>query len=53
MFDLMRQVVEDLDDELQVIVCDHANLTEDWFQDAVVANWRNGERLIPDSWTSE
>lgn len=53
MFDLMRQVVENLEDQFQVIVCDHANLAEDWFQDAVVANWRDGERLIPDAWISE
>jgi hypothetical protein len=35
---------------LQIIVCDHANLPEDWFQDAVRHNWRDGERLIPAVW---
>ncbi len=50
MFELMRSVVDELDGELQVIVCDHANLADDWFQEAVVANWRNGERLIPAAW---
>jgi hypothetical protein len=33
---------------LQVIVCDHANLADEWFQASVVDNWRNGVALIPD-----
>jgi hypothetical protein len=49
-FQLIHNVVRELAPELQVIVCDHANLPEDWFQDAVVHNWRNGEKLIPSGW---
>ncbi|MCD9197427.1 DUF3732 domain-containing protein [Aeromicrobium wangtongii] len=49
-FELLRDVVETLSGELQVIVCDHANLADDWFQDAVVDNWRNGVALIPSDW---
>ena len=50
LFRLLVEVAEDLSNELQVIVCDHANLNDDWFQDAVIENWRDGERLIPDAW---
>jgi len=35
---------------MQMIVCDHANLPEDWFQDSVEHNWRGGEKLIPQEW---
>lgn len=52
-FALMRDVVTNLDGELQVIVCDHANLADDWFQDAVIDNWRNGVALIPTDWLDE
>lgn len=49
-FELLRDVVEALSGELQIIVCDHANLADNWFQSAVVDNWRNGVALIPDDW---
>jgi hypothetical protein len=50
LFEFIAQVVAEGDEALQVIVCDHANLPQDWFQDAVIANWRDGERLVPDDW---
>ncbi len=49
-FRLLLDVVSELAPAFQVIVCDHANLPEDWFQDAVVHNWRGGEKLIPSEW---
>jgi Protein of unknown function (DUF3732) len=49
MFELMRDVADGLDG-FQVIVCDHANLPDDWFQDAVVENWRGGTKLVPTDW---
>lgn len=49
MFQLVDEVVQSLDGGLQVIVVDHANLQEPWFQDRVRHNWR-GERLIPEAW---
>ncbi|WP_275423957.1 DUF3732 domain-containing protein [Virgisporangium aurantiacum] len=45
----MRDVVAELTPQLQIIVCDHANLSESWFQSAVRHNWRN-EALIPAAW---
>jgi hypothetical protein len=51
LFVLMRNVVAELAPNFQVIVCDHANLDEEWFQDAVGPNnFRGGIKLIPDSW---
>jgi hypothetical protein len=49
-FTLIHRVVTELSPEFQVIVCDHANLAEEWFQESVVHNWRDGEALIPSDW---
>lgn len=35
---------------LQVIVVDHANFSDDWFQSKIVYDWHTGEKLIPASW---
>jgi uncharacterized protein DUF3732 len=51
LYELMRDVTAELAPSMQVIACDHANLPEDWFQEAVVENWRGGEKLVPESWT--
>jgi hypothetical protein len=53
MFELMRDVVEELAPNFQVIVCDHADLPEDWFNDAVRHRWRNGVKLIPSDWIND
>lgn len=50
MFELMRDVVADLAPKFQMIVCDHADLPADWFQQSVRYRWRNGEALIPADW---
>jgi hypothetical protein len=47
---LERAVVTELAPDFQVIVCDHANLPDAWFQLAVRRNWRGGQKLIPDDW---
>jgi hypothetical protein len=49
-FMLMRDVVESLEGNLQIIACDHANLENDWFHDSLVDNWRGGKALIPEDW---
>jgi hypothetical protein len=48
----MRDVTLELAPSMQVIACDHANLPDEWFQEAVVENWRGGEKLVPESWLS-
>jgi energy-coupling factor transporter ATP-binding protein EcfA2 len=50
MFALMRDVVADLAPAFQIIVCDHADLPESWFQEAVREHWRRGVKLIPADW---
>ncbi len=53
LYELMRDVAHELAPSMQIIACDHANLPEDWFQESVVANWRDGEKLIPESWLNQ
>ncbi|MFH9090776.1 DUF3732 domain-containing protein [Streptomyces sp. NPDC017673] len=55
-FTLLDEVVQLNKGDLQIIVSDHANLPEPWFQNAVIANWRpddegNRNALIPSDWT--
>lgn len=49
-FELIRDVVAELSPGLQVIITEHADVTEDWYQAAVVERWRNGVALIPTDW---
>ena len=53
-FELLRDSVNDLSGEFQVIVMDHAEIDEPWFSDAVGANnWREGRGLVPRDWYSD
>lgn len=49
-FELIRDVVAELSPNLQVIITEHADVAEDWYQAAVVERWRNGAALIPSEW---
>jgi len=54
LFQLIHTVVEELAPGMQVIVCDHANLPDPWFKEAVGHNnWREGRKLIPDAWIEQ
>lgn len=53
LFQLINNVVRDLAPHLQVIICDHVKLPFDWFQEAVVQDWRGGNKLIPRDWIDE
>ncbi|MEU5288557.1 DUF3732 domain-containing protein [Streptomyces sp. NPDC020755] len=53
LFRLLYDVVHELAPDLQIIVSDHANLDEPWFQDSVSHNWRGGRKLIPQTWIDE
>lgn len=53
LFHLIYDVVAELAPDMQVIICDHANLADDWFQDSVKHNWRGGEKLIPLEWIND
>ncbi len=37
---------------LQLIVLDHAHLTDPWFENAIVEEWRRGQFLVPPHWVS-
>ena len=50
LFKLMADAARELAPELQIIVMDHADLREDWFQEAVTERWRRGKRLVPEEW---
>ena len=50
LYEVIRDVVAELDDRLQVVITDHANLNLDWFQRVVAENWRHGDALVPSSW---
>jgi len=50
MFRLVFDLVEALAPKLQVIITDHADLTTDWFQAAVVEKWWGGRKLVPAEW---
>ncbi len=51
MFIWIFKVVSQLSPELQVIITDHADIDEEWFQSAVAdTKWRGDEALIPKHW---
>jgi len=50
MFKLALTVVEKLSPNFQVIITDHADIDEDWFQASVVERWRKGVKLVPVEW---
>jgi hypothetical protein len=60
LYRLMYDVASELAPGLQIIVCDHANLGDDWFQQSVEHNWRgddqsatSNDRLIPETWIDD
>ena len=50
MFTLIFDVAEGVVPGFQVVVAEHADISEPRFQGAVVERWREGRRLIPDDW---
>lgn len=42
--------VKDLESEMQVIIVDHADINEPYFQEAVVEKWWDGTKLVPTEW---
>lgn len=50
LFELMHNACSDIGSGLQLIVLDHAHLTEDWFEAAIVEEWRRGQFLVPPDW---
>ncbi|MDE1462424.1 DUF3732 domain-containing protein [Spartinivicinus poritis] len=53
MFKWIFKVVSELNPDLQVIITDHADIDEEWFQNAIVdKKWRGDNALIPKHWYS-
>jgi len=51
MFRVLYEVVQELSPNFQIIVTEHANLPEKWYQDSLVEPpWRDGQALIPSDW---
>ena len=49
-YKLVLKMIQELTPNLQVIITDHANINEQWFQDSVVERWRDGQKLVPPEW---
>ena len=52
LFELIDRFTKQLAPDMQVIITDHADLEEPWFQAAVVERWRGEIKLVPTSWHS-
>jgi len=50
MYQLALRLVNQLSPSLQIIMTDHANINEPWFQDCIIERWREGEKLVPLEW---
>jgi len=50
MIKLAWDLCETLNQELQIIVTEHANIDEEWFQNSIAHRWRDGTKLVPEDW---
>ena len=50
MFRFVFNVVDELSPGFQVVISEHADIKEDWYQGAIIERWRGGLKLLPDEW---
>ena len=50
MYKLAFDVVEQLHPNFQIIMTDHADIAEEWFQQCVIEKWWGDLKLVPDDW---
>ena len=50
MFQLVFAAVKEVTPNLQVVITEHADLSDDWYQAAVIERWRAGPKLVPEDW---
>lgn len=50
LFKLMATACAEIRADFQLIVLDHAHLKDEWFESAIVAEWRGNEALVPYDW---
>lgn len=53
LFKLMSQACSEIQNNFQLIVLDHAHLNDEWFELAIVEEWRGDAALIPHDWPSQ
>ena len=51
LFRFMHLASQAIGDGFQLIVLDHAHLDDDWFNAAIVEEWRDSTALVPVEWT--
>jgi hypothetical protein len=52
MFKFILDTTKELYPNFQVIITDHARLNDAAFQEAIVEEWRNGLKLVPQEWVA-
>ena len=50
LFELMNEASNSIGEGFQLIVLDHARFEDEWFEAAIVEEWRGGTGLIPAGW---
>jgi uncharacterized coiled-coil protein SlyX len=50
MFRLVFDAVKEVAPGLQVLITEHADINDVWYQAAVVERWRGGLKLVPEDW---
>ena len=50
LFKLMAKGANKIGKSFQLIVLDHAHLDDDWFEEAIVEEWRGDSALVPSTW---
>jgi hypothetical protein len=53
MFKLIIKVLEELYPKFQIILTDHADIQEEWFQNCIIEKWRGEKKLVPDTWDKD
>ncbi len=50
MFKYVHDTLKTLEPGIQVIITEHADLRQEWYQDSVAERWREGVALVPTDW---
>lgn len=50
MFKLIYDLVEEVAPGLQIIMTEHAEFEDKWYQDSIRERWRGGLKLVPEDW---
>lgn len=53
MYRIARDVADQLNGGLQIIMTDHADIDEGWFQECIIERWRGDSKLVPTEWYVE